>query len=62
MMTVALLKSEVSQCDVEVAWATFHALSIAEHDDRRLLDNAAHQLAKSTAQTRFLRLYDAWVG
>jgi hypothetical protein len=61
-MGLALLKSEVSQSDVEVAWATYHALSIAEHDDTRLLDNAAHRLAKTTAQVRFLRLYDAWVG
>ena len=61
-MGLALLKSGVSQSDVEVAWATYRALTIAEHDEPYLRRNAAHQLAKSAAQARFLRFYDEWVG
>jgi len=59
-MGLALLKSEVSQSDVEVAWATYRALVLAEVDDPALLEDAAHQLALSRARNTFERLYDDW--
>jgi hypothetical protein len=61
-MGLALLKGEVSQSDVEVAWATYHALLMAEINDKALHDNAAHQLACSSARMRFQRFFNEWVG
>lgn len=59
-MGLALLKREVSRSDVEIAWATYRALIIAECDDPALQGDAAHQLATTLAKARFDRLYDDW--
>jgi hypothetical protein len=59
-MGLALLKSEVSQSDVEVAWATYRAVILAEVDDPSLQDDATHQLAISRAKARFQLLFDDW--
>jgi hypothetical protein len=59
-MGLALLKSEVSQCDVEVAWATYHALMLAEINDPAIKDNTAHKLALSGARVRFERFFNEW--
>jgi hypothetical protein len=59
-MGLALLKSRVSRSDVEVAWATYRALILAEVDDRALLEDAAHQLAISRAKVTLERLYNEW--
>ena len=59
-MAVALFKTNVTRTDVEVAWATLRALTLAEADDASLQDNAAHQLAVATAKQRFERLYSDW--
>jgi hypothetical protein len=60
-MAAQLALNPTTQRDVEVAWATYRALCIAEHDDVRLHKNAAHQVALSTAQTRFMNLFDDWI-
>ena len=59
-MGLALLKSGVSQSDVEVAWATYRALILAECDDPALQEDAPHQLAIQRAKVTFERLYDEW--
>ena len=59
-MAVALFKSSVTRSDVEVAWATLRALTLAEADDPNLEHNPAHQLAVATAKARFERLYSDW--
>ena len=59
-MALALLKSGTSRSDVEVAWATYRALIIAECDDPRLQEDPQHQLATSLAKHKFERLYLDW--
>lgn len=60
-MGLALISSIApTQRDVEVAWATYRALILAEADDPRLQDDMAHQNAVVKAQERFARLYDDW--
>jgi hypothetical protein len=59
-MGLALLKTGVSQSEVEVAWATYRALLLAAVDDPELEDDAAHQLAIVRARDTFARLYDDW--
>lgn len=59
-MGLALLKSGVSQSDVEVAWMTYRALILAEADDPDLQSDYAHQTAILRANTSFKRLYDEW--
>jgi hypothetical protein len=61
-MTAALLRllPPLSQQDVEVAWATLRALTLAEVDDPDLLNDDAHQQALELAKDRFHRLYDEW--
>lgn len=61
-MSLALLHHRVTQSDVEVAWATYRALILAEVDDPRLQSDAAHQLAISRSRATFGRLYDEWDG
>lgn len=59
-MGLALLKSSVTQSDVEVAWATYRALILAECDDPALQKDATHQLAITRSKATFERLYDDW--
>lgn len=59
-MTVALHIVPVTKMDVELAWATFRALVVAEVDDPSLLDDETHQEALRLAKHRFQRLYDEW--
>lgn len=59
-MGLALLKNSVSQSDVEVAWETFRCLTLAEVNDPRLLEDAAHQLAVMRARATYQRLYEDW--
>lgn len=59
-MGLALLKHEVTQRDVEIAWATYRALILVEVDDPALKSDLTHQEAIDRAQERFARLYDEW--
>ena len=59
-MIVALFKSEVSRTDVEVAWATLRALTLAQVEDASLEHDPTHHLAIATARQRFERLYSDW--
>jgi hypothetical protein len=59
-MGLALFKSGVSRTDVEVAWATLRALTLAESEDASLEHDPSHQLAIATARARFERLYSDW--
>jgi hypothetical protein len=59
-MGLALFKSETTRRDVEVAWATLRALTLAEAEDHNLESDPAHQLAVATAKRRFERLYSDW--
>jgi hypothetical protein len=49
-----------TQNEVELAWATYRALIIAEVDDKSLLDDEIHQRALTIAKDRFQRLYEDW--
>jgi hypothetical protein len=49
-----------TQMDVELAWATYRALIIAEVDDPKLASDETHQRATDIAKDRFKRLYDEW--
>lgn len=51
---------EVSRSDVEVAWATYRALILAEVDDPSLQDDLTHQLAIAQARATHARLYNQW--
>lgn len=55
-----LAPHRVTQDDVLRAWATYRALQIVEVDDRRLLDDPAHQSAKDAAREKYLHLYREW--
>lgn len=57
---VVAFERTVSQSDVEVAWATYRALIIAEADDPKLQDDPAHQLAILRSKAQFERLFDDW--
>jgi hypothetical protein len=59
-MGLALLKSGVSQSDVEVAWATYRALILAEADDPALREDVTHQLAITRAKGNLERLFGDW--
>jgi hypothetical protein len=60
-MGLALLSIvPVTQRDVEVAWATYRTLILAEADDPSLQEDLTHQEAIRGAQERFARLYDEW--
>ena len=60
MSAVVAFERTVSQSDVEVAWATYRALIIAEADDPKLQDDPAHQLAILRSKAQFERLFDDW--
>jgi hypothetical protein len=59
-MGLALLQTAVTEREVEIAWATYRALLLAEVDDPQLRSDLAHQSAIDRAQERFARLYDEW--
>lgn len=60
MATVLKLATQVTQQDVELAWATYRALIVAEVDDPKLLEDETHQRALTIAKQRFQRMYDDW--
>jgi hypothetical protein len=49
-----------TQREVEIAWATYRALILAEAEDPGLQSDMAHQDAVATAKQRFERLYSDW--
>ena len=55
-----MVKSRVTQGDVEIAWATLRCLILAELDDHELVNDFTHQKAQEIAKERFKRLYDEW--
>jgi hypothetical protein len=55
-----LVISRPTQTDVEIAWATYRTLIIAEVDDPVLQDDETHQGAIRLAKDRFTRLFDEW--
>jgi hypothetical protein len=55
-----LVPHQVSEDDVLTAWAAHRALILSEVDDRRLLDDLAHQQAKDQAREKYLRLFGEW--
>jgi hypothetical protein len=57
---LAAIKSEVTRTDVEVAWATYRALILAECDDPKLQEDSNHQLAIARSKQTFERLYVDW--
>jgi len=57
---VALFKTNTTRGDVEVAWATLRALTLAEAEDASLEHDPSHQLAIAAARARFERLYSDW--
>jgi hypothetical protein len=59
-MGLALLSIAPTERDVEIAWATYRALILAEADDPELLDDLPHQQAVKRARERFAWLYDEW--
>jgi hypothetical protein len=60
MAVVQLALSRPTQADVEIAWATYRTLIIAEVDDPALQEDETHQGAIRLAKARFTRLYDEW--
>ena len=56
----ALAKSRVARSDVELAWANYRALMLAEVDDPRLLDSAEHQQQIAVARFKYQSLYAEW--
>jgi hypothetical protein len=48
----------VTYADVEVAWATYRALILAEVDDQELATDLTHQRAVVLAKERFQRAFD----
>jgi hypothetical protein len=50
----------ISERDVEIAWATYRALLLAEVNDPCLQQDLAHLDAVDRAQESFARLYDEW--
>ena len=60
MSAVLSLAKTVTQDDVELAWATYRALLIAEVDSPALLDDEVHQRALEIAKRRFQNLYREW--
>jgi hypothetical protein len=50
----------VTQDEVLRAWHVHRSLILAEVDDPRLLDDAAHQAAKDEARERYFRLFNEW--
>jgi hypothetical protein len=61
-MLAQLALRRTTQSDVEVAWATYRALILAEADDPALQSDDAHQKAIRVAMDRFARVYDDWNG
>lgn len=49
-----------TQRDVEIAWATYRALLLAEVDEPELLNDLGHQSAVMEAEERFARRFDEW--
>jgi hypothetical protein len=60
MSAVLAFANPVTTTDVEVAWATYRALILAECDDPKLQEDYNHQLAVSLAKQKFERLYVDW--
>jgi len=60
MSAVLTIAKTVNQNDVELAWATYRALLIAEVDSPSLLDDEVHQQALEIARCRFQNLYREW--
>lgn len=59
-MIAQLVLSRQTQTDVEIAWATYRTLILAEVDDPSLQEDETHQGAIRIAKDRFTRLYDEW--
>jgi hypothetical protein len=60
MSAVLAFANSVTRTDVEVAWATYRALILAECDDPKLQEDANHQLAIARSKQTFERLYVDW--
>lgn len=60
MSAMLALAKTVCKLDVELAWATYRALIIAEVDDPKLQDDETHQQAIGLALCRFQNLYREW--
>lgn len=60
MGQLAIIKRHVSRDDVDVAWATYRALLLAQVDEPRLQDDGAHQLAIVNAKRTFQSKFDEW--
>lgn len=60
MSAVLAFSRSVTQTDVELAWATYRALIIAEVDDKSLLEDETHQRALTIAKDRFQQIYEDW--
>jgi hypothetical protein len=59
-VTVLALAKTVTKDDVELAFATYRALLIAEVDSPILLDDDVHQRALGIAKRRFQNVYREW--
>jgi hypothetical protein len=62
MPAVLAFKHQTTQRDVEIAWATYRALILAEVDDPKLANDLAHQEAITKALDRYQQLFADWVG
>jgi hypothetical protein len=61
MAAMLALDKTVCKQDVELAWATYRSLIIAEADDPKRQDDEAHQRAILIARNRYQQLYREWV-
>lgn len=60
MSAVLAFARAVTQTEVDLAWATYRALIIAEVDDKSLLADETHQRALTIAKDRFQQIYEDW--
>jgi hypothetical protein len=60
MTVLHLAHKLVSRQQVDIAWATYKAMRLAEVDDPSLANDLAHQQATEEAFEKYRRLFDEW--